>query len=286
MICASTNLYCVLGNPVFHSKSPLVHNISFMANKVDAVYLAFEPLDIAAAIQSIKTLNIKGASITLPFKESILPFLDWIEPRAGEIGAVNTIINKDGRLFGYNTDSKAAIDPLIPHGIQGKTICIIGAGGAARAMAHGIADKNCQLIIINRSRGKGAALAAEVNAQFIPFDQIDKIGKIDKIASIDKNGKTNPFSPDVVINTTSLGMHPHVDSLAFPARYLTPGMIVMDLVYTPLETRLLSVAKEKGCITIDGLSMFIAQAAAQFELWTGMKPDTNQMRQAVLENKC
>lgn len=271
MVSASTKLYCVLGNPVTHSKSPLVHNISFTANKIDAVYLAFEPLDIALAIQSIKTFGIKGASITIPFKQTILPYLDWVEPMSREIGAVNTVVNQEGRLLGYNTDSKAAIDPLIPYGIQDKKVCIIGAGGAARAMAHGIADKKGQLIIINRSREKGAALAAGYNAQFIPFDKIDNIAEI---------------APDVVINTTSLGMHPHEEALAFPAQYLTPGMIVMDLVYTPLETRLLSVAREKGCITIDGLSMFIAQAAAQFELWTHVKPDTNHMRHAVLENQC
>ncbi len=185
------------------------------------------------------------------------------------MGAVNTVVNQQGRLLGYNTDSKAALDPLLPYGIEDKTICILGAGGAARAMAHGIADKKGRLIIINRSREKGAALAAEYNAQFIPFDRIDKIDTI---------------APDVVINATSLGMHPHGKDLAFPAQYLKPGMVVMDLVYTPLETSLLSIAREKGCITIDGLSMFIAQAAAQFELWTHVKPDTNHMRKAVLEN--
>jgi shikimate dehydrogenase len=272
MITSSTKLYCVLGNPVSHSKSPLVHNISFRANNIDAVYLAFEPQDIAMAIKALKTFKIKGASITIPFKETIMPYLDWIEPRAKEIGAVNTVVNQDGKLLGYNTDSKAAIDPLVPHGIKNKTVCIIGAGGAARAVAHGITDKKGQLIIINRSREKGAALAAEFNAQFIPFDKMDKTGKMDFIA------------PDVVINTTSLGMYPHVEALAFPSQCLTPGMVVMDLVYTPLETRLLSVARKNGCITIDGLSMFIAQAAAQFELWTNVKPDTNLMRQAVLEN--
>lgn len=268
MISASTELYCVLGSPVSHSQSPLVHNLSFRKKKINAVYLAFEPPDIAKGILSIRTLGIKGASITIPFKETIMDFLDEVDPRAREIGAVNTVVNRDGRLLGYNTDHKAAVDPLIPHGIKDKTICIIGAGGAARAVAHGILEEGGHLIITNRSQKKGAALATEVKGQFVPMDQMEAI------------------KADIVINTTSLGMYPHhLEDSPFPVQNLVPGMVVMDVVYTPLNTRLLSVAREKGCTTIDGLSMFVAQAAAQFELWTGLKPDTQAMRDAVLENQ-
>jgi len=268
MINASTDLYCVLGSPVSHSQSPLVHNISFRKNKINAVYLAFEPPDIAAAILAIRTLGIKGASITIPFKETIMAYLDELDPQAKEIGAVNTVVNKDGRLLGYNTDSQAAVNPLIPHNIKGKSICIIGAGGAARAVAHGIAKQGGHLIITNRSHKKGADLVDKVKGRFMPLDQIKSI------------------QADVVINTTSCGMAPlHLEDFPFPAQNLTPGMVVMDIVYTPLNTRLLSVARKKGCTTIDGLSMFVAQAAAQFELWTGIKPDTQAMRDAVLENQ-
>ncbi len=268
MINASTELYCVLGSPVSHSQSPLVHNLCFRANKINAVYLAFEPPDIAKGILAMRTLGIKGASITIPFKETIMAFLDEVDPLAREIGAVNTVVNLDGRLLGYNTDHKAAVDPLIPHGIKDKTICIIGAGGAARAVAHGLLDQGGQLIITNRSIKKGTDLAAKVKGQFISMDQMDTI------------------KADIVINTTSLGMYPnHLEDSPFPAQNLHPGMMVMDVVYTPLNTRLLSVAREKGCTTIDGLSMFVAQAAAQFELWTGLKPDTQDMRDAVLENQ-
>jgi shikimate dehydrogenase len=267
MIKAPADLYCVLGSPVSHSQSPLVHNISFRENKIDAVYLAFEPDDIAKAILSIRTLGIKGASVTIPFKETIMAYLDEIDPQAREIGAVNTVVNKEGWLMGYNTDSLAAVAPLIPHGIQDKTVCIIGAGGAARAVAHGISKQGGQLIISNRSPVKGAALAAKFKARFIPMDRMDTI------------------QADVVINTTSLGMHPHVEDVPFPAQNLIPGMVVMDVIYTPLNTRLLSIARKNGCTTIDGLSMFVAQAAAQFELWTGLKPDTQLMRTAVLKNQ-
>ncbi len=154
MISATTDLYCVLGNPVSHSQSPLVHNISFKKNKIDAVYLAFEPPDIKTAVMSMRTLGIKGASITIPFKETIIHYLDEVDPLALEIGAVNTVVNKAGRLVGYNTDCDAAIAPLISPGIQDKTICIIWAGGARKAVAHGIAKQGGNIINTNRSGSK------------------------------------------------------------------------------------------------------------------------------------
>jgi shikimate dehydrogenase len=263
---AATDLYCVLGSPVSHSQSPLVHNTSFGIKKINAVYLAFEPSDIKSAVQSIRTLDIKGVSVTIPFKETIMEHLDEIDPLAREIGAVNTVVNREGRLLGYNTDCQAAVTPLIPMGIKDKKVCIIGAGGAGKAVAHGIAKQGGQIIITNRSVQKGILLAENVGGQFIESD-------LDKICA------------DVVINTTSCGMEPHVDELPFPTRNLTSGMVVMDVVYTPLNTRFLSIARQKGCKTIDGLSMFVAQAAAQFELWTGFKPDMKLMRDAVLENQ-
>jgi shikimate dehydrogenase len=267
LINAATDLYCVLGSPVSHSKSPLVHNTSFSENKINAVYLAFEPPDIKSAIESIRVLDIKGVSITIPFKETIMDYLDEIDPLAREIGAVNTVVNRGGRLLGYNTDCQAAVTPLIPMGIKGKTVCIIGAGGAGKAVAHGIAKQGGQIIITNRSVQKGIVLAKTIGGQFIESNHMDTI------------------CADVVINTTSIGMEPNLEELPFPTQNLTSGMVVMDVVYTPLNTRFLSIARQKGCKTIDGLSMFVAQAAAQFELWTGLKPDTKLMRDAVLENQ-
>lgn len=265
MITASTDLYCVLGNPVSHSKSPLVHNLSFDDNGIDGVYLAFEPESIEAAVNAIRALNIKGASITIPFKEDIIKYLDWIDPLAKSIGAVNTVVNHEGRLSGFNTDCNAAVAPLLSHGIKGKTICIVGAGGAARAAAFGIEKEGGRIVIVNRDRDRGENLARDLKGSFIPFEEMETI------------------EADVVINATSLGMDPHIKTLSFTEKNLYPGMVVMDMVYTPLETRLLMVAKEKGCTIIDGLSMFVSQAAAQFELWTGIAPNTQKMRQAVLD---
>jgi len=264
MIDAATRLYCVFGNPVRHSKGPLIHNEAFKDKGINAVYLAFEVQDAAKAVQAVRTLDIQGASVTIPFKESIMAHIDWIDPLARAVGAVNTIVNEDGVLKGHNTDCQAAVAPLVPFGISGKTICIVGAGGAGRAVAHGIAAENGDIIITNRTEQKGQALAETVNARFIPANEMAKI------------------QADVVINTTSIGMIPKADQISFPPEALTSEMVVMDVVYTPLRTRLLDAAEQKGCTTIDGLSMFIAQAAAQFELWTGITPDTDLMRGNIL----
>lgn len=266
MIDADTRLYCVFGNPVRHSKGPVIHNAAFKNKQINAVYLAFEVQDAAGAAKAVRTLDIQGASVTIPFKESIMEHLDWIDPTAQAIGAVNTIVNDDGVLKGYNTDCQAAVAPLFPFGIPGKTVCIVGAGGAARAVAHGIAAQHGDIIITNRTAQKGIALAESVNARFIPADDMASI------------------QADVVINTTSIGMTPRADNISFPSDALSAGMVVMDVVYTPLRTRLLETAEQKGCTTIDGLAMFIAQAAAQFELWTGMTPDVDLMRNTILDN--
>lgn len=266
MIDSSTQLYCVLGSPVKHSKSPLIHNNAFSDNRINAVYLAFEPGDIQAAVASIRTLGIRGASVTLPFKETVMKYLDWIDQEAIEIGAVNTLVHQDGQLKGYNTDAQAAVTPLQAFDIKNKTVCIIGAGGAARAVAYGIWKNRGRLIVTNRTAQKGRDLADRFQGRFVPWE------------------KRGDLTADIVINTTPIGMEAFRDETAVPSQCLTPGMVVMDAVYTPLNTRLISTARKKGCHVVDGLSMFVAQAAAQFKLWTGIEPDLTTLRRTVLDN--
>jgi len=267
MMDANTQLYCIFGNPIKYSKSPEIHNTWFQDHQMNAVYLAFKIDEISKAVTVMKTLNIKGASITIPFKKSIMKYLDWIDTEALHIGAVNTIVNKEGSLLGYNTDYQAAIEPLNPFGIKDKTVCIIGAGGAARAVAYGIHKKKGHLVIINRNKERGKILAHAYDGNFIPMDKIDRMNKI---------------KADIIINTTSIGMHPHVEDMAFPLMHMNPQGVVMDIVYTPLKTKLLSQAQDKGYKTIDGLSMFMHQGAAQFKLWTGITPDIEQVRQSLI----
>lgn len=266
MIDSNTSLYCIFGNPVRHSKSPVIHNACFQEYQINAIYLAFEIDKISKGIAAMKTLSIKGASVTIPFKESIMNHLDWIDEDALNIGAVNTIVNKDGKLLGYNTDFKAAIAPLKPIGIKNKRVCIIGAGGAAQAVAYGIHKEKGRLVIINRNKERGESLALKYQADFIPMDDIHK---------------KDDITADIVINTTSIGMYPDINHLAFPSEHLHSQMVIMDIIYNPLETKLLSEAQKKGCTNIDGLSMFMHQGAAQFKLWTGISPDIKLMKQAV-----
>jgi shikimate dehydrogenase len=270
MINSFTQLYGVFGNPVRHSKSPVIHNFAFQHHNINAIYLAFETEDILKGINAIRALNIKGVSITLPFKESIMEHLDWIDEDAAAIGAVNTVLNKDGFLQGFNTDYKAAVEPLRPFGISGKKICIIGAGGAAQAVAFGIHKEKGKLVIVNRNKSKGMNLSAKYNAEFFLFDEKEELRKI---------------QPDILINTTPVGMSPNISDLSFPLDYFDNKTIVMDIIYTPLKTRLLSEAQLKGCATIDGLAMFLHQGAHQFKLWTGISPDIELMRKTMLKDK-
>ncbi len=257
---SNTSLYCVFGNPVKHSKSPEIHNKWFQHYQMNSVYLAFEIKNIKNGIEAVKTLNIQGVSVTIPFKESVMEYLDWIDEDALNIGAVNTIVNKKGRLLGYNTDCSAAVDPLKPHGIADKKTCIIGAGGAARAVAYGIKKKRGDLVIVNRSVKKGKILALKHDAEFISMNEFRKKDHLDA---------------DIIINTTSIGMYPDMKISPLPSHLLTREMIVMDVIYNPLKTRLLAEAEKKGCTTVNGLSMFMHQGAAQFKLWRGIEPFFN-----------
>ena len=266
MIDAHTSLYGLIGNPVAHSLSPLMHNQAFAAAGCNAVYLAFCVSDPAAAIKSIKALNVKGLSVTLPHKVAVMAYLDDIDQTAAGIGAVNTIVHHDGKLIGYNTDCQGAINALQAQTtIEGKTVAIIGAGGAARAIGLGLATVAKRLTILNRSRKSGERLAAGLQAEFLPLDECQ------------------PKRYEILINTTPVGMYPDTAATPIAKQALSKDMVVMDIVYNPLHTRLLKNAAAIGCRTITGLDMFVFQGALQFELWTGKSAPVEVMRQTVLE---
>ncbi|MBF0468232.1 MAG: shikimate dehydrogenase [Desulfamplus sp.] len=272
MFTATTSMYCIFGKPVSHSMSPLVHNILFSQLGIDAVYLAFEIDDIKKGVESIRSLGIKGASITIPFKEDILEYLDSIDDMALQIGAVNTVLNRDGYLVGCNTDCSGAIEPLkeTAGSVTGKHVCVIGAGGAARAVAFGMKKEGCRITIVNRSKGRGEELANLVKGRFLTLSSFNDLTDLSN-------------SIDIIINTTSVGMVPDIDKSPVNPSVLNEKMTVMDIVYNPLKTKLLQDADNTGCKTVDGLAMFIHQGAAQFELFTGITPSRQLMREAVLE---
>jgi 3-dehydroquinate dehydratase/shikimate dehydrogenase len=214
-------------------------------------------------------MDFRGFSVTIPHKESILPFLDDIDSTARKIGAINTVVNQDGKLTGHNTDCMAAIKGLEDglerekHTLKGKKVAIIGAGGAARAIAFGLKEKGCDITIYNRTLERAVRLSNDVGCKYRRFEEISKL------------------NTDILINSTSIGMFPNVEESPVPKDVLKKDMIVFDAVYNPIETRLLRDAEERGCHTVNGLTMFINQAAEQFRLWTGIEPSVELMEKVA-----
>ena len=257
-------LYAIFGHPVAHSLSPAMHNAAFHQSGIEACYVPFDVTDIKAAIQAARTLRIRGLSITVPHKISVMPYLDHIDKTVQKIGAVNTVVNRDEALFGTNTDGIGATRALskeVP--LKGKRIVVIGAGGAARAIGFGVQSVGGEVIVANRTIDHGRKLAADLGCEFVPLNDITSV------------------DTDILVNATTVGMHPEPAKSPVPSAYLKPGMVVMDAVYSPLNTRLLKDAKKQGCITIHGLDMLIYQGAAQFEIWTGKKAPVEVMRKAA-----
>ncbi len=259
-------IYAVFGDPIGHSLSPVMHNSALAQAGLDGCYLACRVKDIAAAVSGIRGLGIRGASITIPHKISVMDYLDQVDSLAAAIGAVNTIVNHQGVLHGYNSDCAGAIKALREKTvINGKDVAVVGAGGAARAVGFGIQQEGGRLIIINRTRENGEKLASALNCEFKPISEIKKL----------------PFH--IIINATSAGMAPHADRLPLNTDFLQSDTVVMDMVYNPLKTRFLAHAEKIGCITVDGVAMFVNQGAVQFELWTGEKAPVDVMRRVVLD---
>jgi len=263
---AQTELYGIIGNPVRHSLSPMIHNGAFKRLGWNAVYLAFEVKKIDEALKGIQGLGVKGVSVTIPFKTEVIPFLDKIEGMAKKIGAVNTIVNREGKLIGYNTDCDGALEALEEKmSLRGKRVVLLGAGGAARAIGFGLMERDCQLIVVNRSEKRGNGLSRVLGCDYLPISSLAKM-------------KAGELEADVMINATSVGMFPRNKKTPVPKRLLKQGMMVMDIVYQPLETKLLREAKEKGCLTINGLEMLVRQGVAQSEIWTGRKPEMGPIK--------
>ncbi|MBI5584702.1 MAG: shikimate dehydrogenase [Deltaproteobacteria bacterium] len=264
MIDRQTQLYGVIGYPLGHTLSPVLHNAAFQAVGLNAVYLAFETGDLRGALAGMRALGIRGLSVTIPHKTAVIPLLDEVDELAEKIGAVNTISNREGRLIGSNTDALGALKALHEKTeLAGKRGLIVGAGGAARAIGFLLKEQGVRLTLANRSQEKGKALADFLDC---PCVSLEEIGKV---------------QPDLLVQTTPVGMFPRPDDCLLKPKDLKKGMVVMDVIYNPLETRLLRLARERGCIPISGLTMFMHQGAEQFRLWTGLEPPFSAMSQAV-----
>ncbi len=261
VINGRTKVHGIIGNPVGHSLSPAMHNAAFDALAMNRVYVAFAVSDLAAAIAGIRGLGLAGLSVTIPHKQEIIPFLDQVEPVATAIGAVNTVVVDDERLVGHNTDWVGANTALATvMELKGRRVVILGAGGAARAVGFGLKEAGAEVVIVNRGRDRGLALARELDADFVPLTGVDMV------------------SGDGLVNATSVGMEPDSDRIPLPGEMLAKFAVVMDIVYAPVETRLLREAVAAGCRVVNGLEMLLFQGAAQFELWTGEAAPLEAMR--------
>ena len=220
------HIYAVFGDPIGHSLSPVMHNSALAQAGLDGCYLAFRVKDIAAAVGGIRGLGIRGASITIPHKIRVMNYLDQVDSLAADIGAVNTVVNRQGVLHGYNSDCAGAIKALREKTlISGKDVAVVGAGGAARAVGFGIKQEGGRLTIINRTRDNGEKLASALDCEFKPLLEIKQL----------------PYH--IIINATSAGMAPHDDSVPLNTDLLESKTVVMDMVYNPLKTRFLAQPK-------------------------------------------
>jgi shikimate dehydrogenase len=270
MINGHTRLFGIIGHPVTHSMSPAMHNAAFAGLGMNGVYVPMQPDNLSEGFHGLKSLGFIGVSVTVPFKVDIMEYLDQVDPVAQKIGAVNTLLfdrhNPDRvRCQGFNTDWLGSNQALAEEiALEKSRVLVIGAGGAARAVGFGLKEAGAQVLITNRTESKGRDLAAQLSCPFIP--------------AMDLAG----MQADALINTTSVGMSPHTDGIPIQPELLDHFPVVMDIVYAPLQTRLLSEATARGCRTIDGLKMLQYQGAAQFTLWTNQPAPHTIMREALL----
>jgi shikimate dehydrogenase len=272
IINGSTETFGIVGNPVRHSLSPVMHNAAFAALGMNCVYVPLLTSDLRKGVDGLKALGFRGVSVTIPHKEEIVRYVEVLDPVAARIGAVNTLVigkrehAADRTVYGYNTDwlgANRALGEQIE--LAGSRVLLVGAGGSARAIGYGLLEAGAEIVLANRTVSKGQELADRLGCDFCPLDRIEAI------------------SADVLVNTTSVGMTPGDDGTPVAQNLLPRFSVVMDIVYAPLATRLLQEAASSGCKVVDGLSMLLYQGVAQFELWTGREAPVKVMRKVLQE---
>ena len=258
-----TAVYGIIGNPVAHSLSPVVHNAAFAARRRDAVYLPFRVESLEDFLEALETYRLAGFSITLPHKEAMAYAAGWVDPEAREVGAINTIVRRGRKLLGYNTDGAGIVVPLEKRlRLAGARVLVAGAGGAARAVAFAVARRKARVVVVARRAEQAAELAEEVGGEVVERNVLSR----------------EQF--DAIVHATPLGMHPATDDCFFSQGELN-ARVVFDTVYNPIETKLLRMARKRRVQVIAGMEMFLEQAVRQFELWTGEKAPRLVMQRAA-----
>jgi shikimate dehydrogenase len=268
-------LICLIGDPVEHSISPIIHNEVFRALNLNYVYLAFRvlPEDLMDAVRGLRALGVVGFNVTIPHKVSVMKYLDELSPDAEVVGSVNTVVNRGGRLVGYNTDYLGVVNTFKNLGIklEGTSATVLGAGGASRAVIYALVLGGVERVfIVNRTLEKAVSLAGEFSIKFPNTSLIP-------MSLTQENLREAIQKSHIVINTTSVGMYPRTEESLVPPDLLRSDLVVMDVVYNPLETKLLRDAKAVGAKVVDGVNMLVYQAVASFKLWTGIDPPVDMM---------
>jgi shikimate dehydrogenase len=274
MTSSGTKLIAIIGDPVEHSLSPAMHNAAFEALNLDYAYMALRvpPEALEGAIATARVLKIAGMNITHPHKIKIPSLLDGLDGSAELVGAVNTVKNNKGKLIGYNTDGAGAVRALESEAgeLAGRRVLLLGAGGAARAIAFSLVKEGAELNIANRTTSRAKELTTEIKSRLRRNVGLINLNRKELYETI-KN-------TDIIINATTIGMHPNVNRTLLTADVMHKGLIVNDIVYEPLQTRLLTEAKKAGARTVTGLGMLIHQAALSFEIWTGRRAPIKVMK--------
>ena len=264
-IDTATRVYGVAGNPIKHSLSPLMLNTAFHRESVNAVYLALQTSKLADLLTLVRELPLSGLSVTMPLKQEVLKHLENTDPVSAQIGACNTIVRAhDGKLYGFNTDVGGIVRPLEKRlNLSGAKVLVLGAGGAARAAVFGLVNKGAEVLILNRTPQTAQKLAREAKAKSIRRELVAKT------------------SFDVIVNATSVGMHGVKPQQILEAKEIN-ARLVFDLVYNPVDTPLLKMARQKGIAVVTGVEMFVQQGARQFEIWTGKRAPEDEMLRVVV----
>jgi shikimate dehydrogenase len=278
-ISGKTRVCGVIGDPIEHTLSPVMHNAAFGHLKLDFVFLAFrvKAAELENAMRGTRGLGIHGLNVTMPHKNAVVKFLDELDPTVKFLGSVNTILNEDGRLLGFDTDGVGALKALRENGVNpdGKKLLLLGAGGAAKAIAYSLAREAEELCVLNRASEKAGELAELLSRTF---------GKKVAGGALSASAvRRNLQDSDILINATSVGMYPNVSHSLVAPQWLKPDLCVMDIVYNPVETKLVKDAKAAGARVISGVEMLLYQGAASFEIWTGVSAPVEVMRRAAMK---
>lgn len=266
MTDAKTKLCCVIGNPVEQSISPAVHNAAYKTLGLNYVFLAFNVVSLKKAIEGLKSVGVTGISVTIPHKLEVLKYVDEIDEVASKIGASNTIVNKNGYLTAGNTDWIGAVWALEEKtSLVNKQIALLGAGGAARAIAYGLSRKGSKISVFNRNLENANLLVRDF--------------KLKAAYSLNETSKIS--AADIIINATPVGMFPHVNESPIPFESIKNNHLIFDVVFKPNETKLIEYAKRKGAKVVYGYKMLLYQAVEQFKLFTGKEPPISVMEKAI-----